>query len=141
MKRLTSPFVAFVACQIAATQTAEVLTCTDAPGCGALIVRGFDPVAALALVHWIQPCHPAWRRETLLRDNRAYANELFPSQRYNALVFLGGDGHKDAVAARIFRGPVDARNARLFPFQASRPPIQRAWLVDWRKNAHGKHTM
>jgi hypothetical protein len=141
MKRLTSLFMAFVACQIAATQTGEVLTCTDAPGCGALIVRALDPVAALPLMHWIQPCHPAWRRETLRRDNRAYANELFPSQRYNALVFLGGDGHKDAVAARTFRGPIDARDARHFLLQVSRPPIQHAWLMDWRKKAHGKHTM
>jgi subtilisin family serine protease len=92
-----------------------------------------DAVAALPFVRWVGPYHPAYRLEELMRDNLARADELFPSQRYNIMVFEAGLKQKHIVAdaIRTIGGAVDRTDAGKYLLEATLTPDQLLEVVRW----------
>jgi hypothetical protein len=103
----------------------------------AYIVR-MDPavranVAALPFVRWVGPYHPAYRLEPFLLENMDRAEQVYPSQRYNILVFEPGNEQKNLVGTRItaIGGTVDAPDAGKHLLVATLTPGQLFQVASW----------
>jgi len=85
-----------------------------------------DAVADLPFVRWVGPYHPAYRLETFILENAAYAETLFPQATYNIMVFESGMEQKTAVAARIAQlgGFVERVHAGKYLLEATLTPEQ-----------------
>ena len=82
-----------------------------------------EQVRALPFVRWVGPYHPAYRLEGFLLDNLDAAEQVYPVQRYNIMVFEAGPAQKNAVADRIaaMGGEVNSRNAGITDGAKPRP--------------------
>jgi subtilisin family serine protease len=85
-----------------------------------------EAVSALPFVRWVGPLHPAYRLEEYMLDNLARADELFPEQRYNVMVFEPGEAMKNVVADRIesLGGTINMRDAGKYLLEATLTPAQ-----------------
>ncbi|HNQ23931.1 MAG TPA: S8 family serine peptidase, partial [Phycisphaerae bacterium] len=92
-----------------------------------------EEVAALPFVRAIEPLHPAYRLEEVLRADRTEVREHFPHQRYNIMVLEDGRTQKDLVAKRIegMGGVVDSPDFGKFLLVATLTPEQLYEVVRW----------
>lgn len=70
-----------------------------------------EAVAALPFVRWVGPYHPAYRLEDFLRNNRARADELFPSQRYYTCQTFVGVGEPAVKFTMTYADPAGVPGA------------------------------
>ncbi|UCC31960.1 MAG: S8 family serine peptidase, partial [Phycisphaerales bacterium] len=92
-------------------------------------------VEALPFVRTVLPYHPAYRLERYLRENLDRADELFPLQRYDIMVFERGVAQKTVVADRIraMGGTVDVLSRSGFLFQATLTPEQLLEVIRYNE--------
>ena len=92
-----------------------------------------EQVADLPYVRWVGPCHPAYRLEDELRDNLDRADELFPLQRYNVLLFEPVADRKPELAQRLkaIGAIVDSADAGKLLMVATLTPAQLLEVVSW----------
>jgi hypothetical protein len=92
-------------------------------------------VEALPYVRAVTPYHPAYRLESYLRDNLDRADELFPLQRYNIMVFEEGLAQKSLVAdgLRATGGSVDEVLPGGLLLHATLTPEQLVALVHYNE--------
>ena len=92
-----------------------------------------DALAAKDFVRWIGPYHPSYRLEEYMLVNIDQADQFYPLQKYNIMLFHSEMEQKNAVAGRIAKlgGRVERAHAGKYLMEAILTPEQLFEVAKW----------